>query len=150
MPAMHPYPHRYEVSADARATGAVIVHSAGLPDLATAPPAQFGGPGDAWSPETLLCAALADCYILTFRALARGARVDWLDLSCRFEGVLERVDGVSRFTGYTTTATLTIASDSDIERARALLERAERDCLIANSVNGTRHLEASVVVAHPT
>jgi organic hydroperoxide reductase OsmC/OhrA len=31
---------------------------------------QLGGPGGQWSPETLLVAAAAECFILTFRAVA--------------------------------------------------------------------------------
>ena len=61
------------MNASAAPAGSVDVTSAGLPDLATAPPVEFEGPGDAWSPETLLCAALVDCFILTFRAVARAA-----------------------------------------------------------------------------
>ena len=88
-----------------------------------------------------MSAAVADCFILTFRGLARAARFDWCGLECRFDGTLERPDGVSRFTRYATTARLTVPAGADIERARGLLERAERDCLIANSVCGARHLD---------
>ena len=94
---MHPYPHTYVASASAESAGFVAIASPRLPSLETAPPAQFGGPGDLWSPETLLCASLADCFILTFRAVTRAARFKWLSLECRVEGVLERVGQVSQF-----------------------------------------------------
>jgi organic hydroperoxide reductase OsmC/OhrA len=74
------------------------VASPALPSLETAAPPQFGGPGDVWSPETLLCASLADCFVLTFRAITRAARFRWLRLECRAEGLLERVGQVSQFT----------------------------------------------------
>ncbi|MGC2460394.1 MAG: OsmC family protein [Steroidobacteraceae bacterium] len=119
--------------------------SAGLPDIPTAPPAEFDGPGDVWSPETLLCAAVADCFMLTFRAIARASKLEWSDLSCRVEGVLERVEGVSQFIRYTTYATLTIAPAADASRARTLLEKAEHACLVANSLKGERMLEAQIV-----
>ena len=57
---MHPYPHHYTVHARAEATGDVDLDADRLPTLKTAPPAEFDGPGDLWSPETLLCAAVAD------------------------------------------------------------------------------------------
>lgn len=91
---MHPYPHTYIVSAAAQSTGLVTVASSQLPDLQSAPPPEFDGPGGVWSPETLLCAAAADCFILTFRGLSRAARLEWLRLHCRVEGVLERVERV--------------------------------------------------------
>ena len=146
---MHPYPHSYAASASAGAIGPVAVSSAQLPTLETAPPPQFAGPAGLWSPETLLCASLADCFILTFRAVSRAARFEWLRLVCRVDGVLERVGQVSQFTRYTTFATLTVAAGTNIAKARELLERAERGCLIANSVRGERLLDAEVLVAGP-
>ena len=38
---MHPYPHHYAVQAAATPEGDVPVSSQGLPDLATAPPADI-------------------------------------------------------------------------------------------------------------
>src|SRR5579863_3794706 len=103
---MQPYPHRYGAAAAAEPSGPVTVSSRGLPSLETFPPPEFGGPGGVWSPETLLCAAVVDCFILTFRAVARAARFEWRELECRVEGVLERVGSNSEFTHYTTIARL--------------------------------------------
>jgi hypothetical protein len=58
---------------------------------------------------------------------------------------LERVEGVSQFTRYTTYATLTIPPVGDAARALALLEKADYGCLVANSVKGERHLEVQIV-----
>jgi len=144
---MHPYPHTYAVSAQGRSAGAVSVNGSELPTLETAPPPQFDGPGGTWSPETLLCAALADCFILTFRAVSRAARFEWAQLECRVEGILERVERSARFTHFTTFARLTIPQTTDASKARDLLERAEHGCLISNSVRGERKLEIEVVTA---
>jgi organic hydroperoxide reductase OsmC/OhrA len=143
---MHPYPHIYNATAAAGVAGPVVVGSPQLPDLETAAPPQFGGPGGTWSPETLLCAALADCFILTFRGLSRAAGFAWLRLECRVDGVLERVERVAQFTGMTTIARLTVGADADLAVARDLLERAEHGCLIANSLTGSRRLDAQIVV----
>lgn len=105
--------------------------------------------GGVWSPESLLCAAVADCFILTFRGLSRAARLDWLKLECRTEGTLERVEDVSQFTRYATFATLTVPAGSDVTKARTMLERAEHSCLISNSLRGVRTLEAEVDTAPP-
>jgi organic hydroperoxide reductase OsmC/OhrA len=146
---MHPYPHTYIASASAEHAGSVAVTSPGLPILETAAPPQFDGPGDVWSPETLLCASLADCFVLTFRAVTRAARFAWLRLECRVEGVLERVVQVPRFTSYTTVATLTVPDGTNAAKARELLERAEHGCLIANSLHCTRVLEVQIISAEP-
>jgi len=142
---MHPYPHTYIAAAAAEPSGLVSVTSNQLPRLETAAPPEFDGPGGVWSPETLLCASLADCFILTFRAVSRAAWPDWLRLECRVEGALERVERTPQFTRFTTFATLGVPLGTDIDKARELLEQAEHGCLIANSMRGERHLEAKVI-----
>lgn len=117
------------------------------PALATTSPPQFGGSEGAWSPETLLCAALADCFVLTFRAVARAAHFEWLELDCSVDGVLARVDGALRFTQFATRARLLVAPGSDAGRAAALLGRAERGCLIANSLSAARTLQTDIAIA---
>lgn len=146
---MQPYPHTYQASSSASNAGWVTVGSPQLPEFESAPPPEFGGPGGAWSPETLLCAALADCFVLTFRSLSRAARFEWRHLECNVEGVLDRVERVPRFTRYTTTARLTVPAGADFAKARSLLERAEEACLIANSLCGARRLAAEIVAEPP-
>ena len=80
---MHPYPHTYVAKAAGNASGSVVVESPQLPALQTAAPPEFDGPGGMWSPENLLCASLADCFVLTFRAIARNARLEWLQRAAR-------------------------------------------------------------------
>ncbi len=143
---MHPYPHFYTATASGFPEGTVALNSPRLPEIASAPPPEFDGPGDVWSPETLLCAALADCFVLSFRAVARASKLEWSDVACRVEGVLERVDGVTQFTRYTTFADLKVPSSSDAEKARKLLEKAEHVCLVSNSLRGERKLVAEVTV----
>ena len=141
---MQELPHHYLVAADAKATGNVVLSSSGVANLDSAPPAEFGGPGDQWSPESLLVAAVADCFILSFRAIARASRLEWDSLSCKVEGKLDRIDRVTQFTAFDVTATLDIPQDTDASKAQRLLEKAEQVCLITNSLKAESHLEASV------
>lgn len=141
---MDAYPHHYRVQAAAQAEGDVALTSQQLPTLSSAPPAQFGGPGDRWSPETLLVAASADCLILTFRAIARASKLPWLRVECDAEGVLDRVDGVTRFTQVRLHARLVLPQGGDVERARRLLEKAEKTCLITCSLKAESVLTADV------
>jgi len=143
---MHPYPHHYTVQAIATPEGDVPVSSRGLPELATAPPAEFDGPGDRWSPETLLCAAVADCFLLSFRGVARAAKLPWTRLSCEVRGTLDRVEGKTRFTGILVEAALVVPQGTDRDKAAKAMERAEHVCLISNSLVAERHLTATVTV----
>lgn len=144
---MHPFPHQYQVTAEGSASGRVVLRHAGLEPIESAPPVEFDGPGDAWSPEGLLIAAVADCFILTFRAVARAAKLEWSGLQVRVEGSLDRIDHVTAFTGFIVHARLEVGADVDEAAARAALQRAERGCLISNSLKADAHLESEVVRA---
>lgn len=143
---MQPLPHHYAVVAAGGAEGEVELASDGLPALASAAPAEFGGPGGRWSPETLLVAAVADCFVLTFRAIARASKVSWLSLRCEVEGTLDRVERATFFTGFVVRASLKLPAGANEEQALRLLERAEHSCLITNSLKGASRLEATVDV----
>jgi organic hydroperoxide reductase OsmC/OhrA len=144
---MQDFPHHYSVSALARSEGEVTLESARLAAIASAAPSEFGGPGDRWSPETLLIAAHADCFVLSFRAVAQASKLSWVSLRCQVEGTLDRVERVTQFTAFVVRAALTLPAGSDVERARGLLEKAEKVCLIANSLKAKATLEATVELA---
>lgn len=144
---MQNLPHHYAVAAMASTEGNVDLSSPGLTPIDSAPPAEFGGPGDRWSPETLLVAAVADCFILTFRAIARASKLDWSSLSCDVDGVLDRVDNVARFTEFRLRVVLDAPPGTDEQKALRLLEKSERSCLITNSLTAENHLDATVRIA---
>ena len=145
---MHDLPHRYTVSASSSVDGEVAISSDGLADVGSMPPPEFGGPGGYWSPETLLVAAVADCFVLSFRAIARVSRLEWQSLDCKVEGKLDRVDRVMRFTRFDVTAALTVPGDVDVAKAKRLLKKAEQACLITNSLIAESRLSATVSSAN--
>src|SRR6476619_2088877 len=104
---MKPLPHVYDVRLSAARTGYATVSTAGVPDLSSAPPADYDGPGDAWSPEHLLLAAVETCFVFTLRALARMARIEVIALELDSLGTVNRVNGVTRFTEIILRPTLT-------------------------------------------
>lgn len=122
----------------------MTLEAAGLPAIESAPPAAFDGPGDKWSPESLLCAAVAGCLVLTFRAIARASKLNWLALECRVDGTLERVEGVTRFTGFLIHARLSVPAGASPDLCRRLVEKAERGCLVTNSLQAQRTLEVEI------
>lgn len=144
---MHPFPHVYQVSATSSQNSLVEVSAAGLPSLQISPPPQFDGPAGNWSPETLLCASVANCLILTFRAIARASRFDWHQVGCDVEGTLERTEGNSRFTRFVSRVRLVVPAGTDANKAKLLLEKAEHGCLIANSLTAQRELVAEIIHA---
>ena len=146
---MQPLPHHYRVTAKALPDDCVELSADQLPALLSASPPEFDGPGDRWSPEALLVAALGDCLALTFRGIARASRLPWTSLECDVIGTLDRVDGSTRFVAFDVHPHLEIPAGTDTERARHILEKAERSCLIANSLNGAVHLYPIIKVVGP-
>jgi peroxiredoxin-like protein len=139
-------PHHYAVAAAGSSDGNILLTSQGLSSIESAAPAEFGGPGDLWSPETLLVAAIADCFILSFRAIARASKLDWVSLHCDVEGVLDRLDKVTQFTEIKLQVVLETSEGVDESKAIRLLEKAEASCLITNSMKSEIHLAAEVRV----
>jgi len=141
---MQDYPHIYNACATAKQQGMVKVSSPGLDTINTNAPPQFGGPDGAWSPETLMIASVADCFILTFRAIARASKFEWFDLKCEVDGKLEKFNGITRFTFLNLKATVKVPEDTRKAKANRLLQLAENNCLITNSMSADIHLETTV------
>jgi organic hydroperoxide reductase OsmC/OhrA len=144
---LKPFPHHYAVTASAAVRGSVELRSEGVPPLASAPPVEFDGPGDAWSPESLLVAAVVDCFVLTFRSLARSSSLEWTQIRGEAEGTLDRVEQVSRFVSLRIRADLQLPASADPEKGRRLLEMATYTQLRFRDEARTRRLAATDVMA---
>jgi organic hydroperoxide reductase OsmC/OhrA len=143
---MQEFPHHYRVGTHVAGTDAAVVLTGdGLPDLSTAPPGEFGGPGDHWSPETLLVGAVCDCFVLGFKAIAAASRLTWSALDVQVSGTLDRIDRKMLFTHFVVTARLTVPAGQE-SRAPRILEKAEEVCLITNSLSAEVRLESEVVI----
>jgi organic hydroperoxide reductase OsmC/OhrA len=142
---MSDLPHLYSVKSVGTATGTLRSSGNNLPDITVAPPLQFGGPGDQWSPEDLLMAAVANCFVLSFRAISRASKLEWKSIDCEAVGTLDKVERNILFTSVTTKVRLVIAVVESEERAEKILIKAEQACLITNSMSCDLQLECEVV-----
>lgn len=143
---MSALPHLYEVTLSGDTSPYATLSTAGIPSLRSAPPENFGGPGDAWSPEHLLLAAVESCFMFTFRAVAQASKFDFLALDVAGSGKVDRVGGNLKFTEIVLKTRLTIPGAADQERARRMLEKGKNGCLITESLSVPVHLEAEIVV----
>jgi peroxiredoxin-like protein len=143
---MKPLPHRYEVRIAGGPVGRATLASPGVPDLTTAAPADFGGPGDTWSPEQLLLAAVESCFVMTFRAIAQVSRIDFTSLAVDGEGIVDRADGGMRFTEIVLRPRLALPAGADRARVRRALEKAEKTCLVSASLSTPIRLEPEIAV----
>ena len=144
---MKPLPHYYDAHVSGGPSGYATVFTAGTPELRTVPPRDFDGPGDAWSPEHLLLAAVETCFLFTLRAVARASNVAFVQVEVDAEGIVDRRDRVTRFTDIVLRARVTVPAGTEPRRAREVIEKAERNCLITASLVTPVRLEAEIVEA---
>jgi organic hydroperoxide reductase OsmC/OhrA len=135
-------PHRYQVHLQQRGPDSVL--SSGIrPLLVGAPPPEFGGRPDVWSPEHLLVSSLALCFTATFRSLAGRTDLSPRGYCVDAEGTLDKTPDGLRFVSFQLLVTLDVAP-GQTELAQGLLARAKKACLVAKSVNAPIELKATV------
>lgn len=144
---MHAFPHFYQASVVADPDNPLTTSCKQFPNIAVSPPVEFGGSGEQWSPEELLMASVANCLVLSFRAIAKMAEYEWLNIQCESRGELDKVERKIVFTKVYTKATLTLHSEADIEKAKALLNKAEQACFITNSLSSESFFECDIVMS---
>jgi len=111
-------------------------------------PPEFKGHEGVWTPEHLFVAAVNSCFMTTFLAIAENSKLEFLSFSADAKGKLEKLDG----RGYIMTEIvlrpkLLISHARDAERAGRILEKAEKNCLISNSIKTEMKLESEVSFA---
>lgn len=118
-----------------------IMACAEKPDVQVATPPEFKGHEGIWSPEDLFVASANVCLMTTFLAVAERAGLALASYESVAEGRLELVEGKFQFTTIVIRPSITLKSGSDTDKAKELIEKAERNCLISNSMKATVTLE---------
>ena len=104
------------------------------PNIVVGSPPEFKGEPDVWTPEELLVGSLNTCIMLTFLSLAQARGLTPASYESEAEGLLENVEGKTRITEVTVRPHITVKVGAELERAREIVERAETECFISNSV----------------
>lgn len=128
-----PFPHKYTSTVTRTSHARASLEAGERPPIAgTAAPELHGDP-TAWSPETLLASALGLSLFTAFDVFA--AREDIAVFGWRetVTGVMDKKASGLAFTGFTIDVEITVAK-ADIERARAVLDRAKQYCVIAKAI----------------
>lgn len=138
----------YETEAVWAGERRLTVHTSGARALEVTSPPEFHGEEGEWTPETLFVASVSACFALTFLAIAQFSKLPIVSLRVSAQGKLEKVEGVGyQITEVLIKPVLTIPSEFDRERAERLLEKAERNCFISNSIKAAVRLEPEVAVS---
>jgi peroxiredoxin-like protein len=127
--------YQYQVSAKwMGGRGGVLRSEATAAPVDFSAPPEFKGEGGRWTPEHLLAAAVASCFVATFCGMAEASRFGYEALDVAVRGTLTKDENGLRFTAMLLKPTLIVGKAEQIEQGRRLLEKAERACLIARSL----------------
>jgi peroxiredoxin-like protein len=116
-----------------------------LPSLHVDAPPEFKGHEGVWTPEHLFVASVNSCFMTTFLAIAENSKLEFLKFKSQAEGTLENVEGEGlMITHITLRPRLVVKHSRDAERALRIFQKAEKHCLISNSIRSETKLEPQV------
>jgi organic hydroperoxide reductase OsmC/OhrA len=124
-----------------------LLSAAKKPNIVVGSPPEFEGEPDIWAPEELLVGSVNTCMMLTFLALANARGLTPAGYESEAEGLLENVEGKYRITEVTVRPHIFIRAEAELEHAREIMETAEAQCFISNSVKSKVKLIPEFVVA---
>lgn len=119
-----------------------------LPSLKVDAPPEFKGHQGVWTPEHLFVASVNSCFMTTFLAIAENSKLEFESFRADAKGKLEKIaDKGFMMTEITLQPKLVIRNARDAERASRILEKAEKHCLISNSIKTQTKLEPDIRLA---
>lgn len=136
-----PFPHRYAVTLDHDTLAA-----GPRPPVPVGPPPEFGGDDTVWGPEHLLVGAALACLKTTFDAYARRERIAVHAWRGTATGVLAKGREGPVFTTLELEVEL-VTDPGDEARARAVLDTAERSCIVSRALSAPVHVTSKITAA---
>jgi len=112
----------------------------------SAPP-EFHGEDGKWTPEHFFAAAIASCFVTTFRAIAELSKFAYAGLRVTVEAILEHETGGYRFTRVVVQPELSLHNETQREQGVRLLDKAERACLISRSIRSQIELRPTITIS---
>lgn len=82
----------------------------------------------------------------TFLAIAENSKLDFVSFRCDSIGKLEQVDGKYRMTEVILEPTVEVSDAADREKALKVLNKAEMNCLISNSITAKVSMKPAVEI----
>lgn len=113
-----------------------VISVSNKPDILGSSDSAFMGDKHKYNPEDLLVSSISSCHMLWYLHLCSQNGIIVLDYKDNALGtMMEDEDGSGRFSEIVLNPVVTIAKESDVEKANSLHEKANKMCFIANSCN---------------
>lgn len=119
----------------------------GKPPLHGSADPAFHGDATRYNPEDLLMSAIGSCHMLSYLAVCAHAGIAVRSYEDAAVGTLARRDGNVKFVDVLLRPRVVLEPGSDLEKARALHDKAHDICVIVSSVNFPVRHEATVSFA---
>jgi organic hydroperoxide reductase OsmC/OhrA len=105
----------------------------------------FHGDPPLYNPEDLLMSALSACHMLSYLAVCAHAGIAVVSYEDSVVGTVARRGYKAKFVDVLLHPKVVLEPGSDIEKAKALHEKAHNICVVANSMNFSVRYEAEVI-----
>ena len=135
------YPLKFQVSSKMDKNWSAT--APGQSPLNCAIPPQFGGPGNGFSPEDFFGMAVMSCFMASFKVFAGKNELTFSSLEGSTEITVDRNEKNS-VSITQVDLQFSLKGASDVEKARALLEEAKNNCIVANSINSTTNFNFTI------
>lgn len=104
-------------------------------------PPQFGGNEGKTNPEELLLASISACYSMTLGFVFEKRKIPVQALQMQAQGIVKRIERQLVLTSITLNPIITVVDDEQVRQdVNAAIERAQRACLISNTIRGNVEL----------
>jgi peroxiredoxin-like protein len=141
-------PYLYETEVEWTEQRKGDLESPGLERLQVASPPEFQGHEGMWTPEHYFVASVNSCFMTTFLAIAQMSKLEVVSFESRAVGKLDKVEGAGyQMTEVVLMPRLVVRHAKDLDRAQRILEKAEKNCLISNSIKSSVKLEPVLLKA---
>ncbi|MDL4842045.1 OsmC family protein [Aquibacillus rhizosphaerae] len=107
-------------------------------------PSEMDGPGVGTNPDEMLLGAASTCYIITLAAMVERANLPLSFMDLTSIGIVDVTNGVFTYQKIIHRPTLILqqdASEEELEKAKQLVEKAERSCMISRAIEGNVEIE---------
>jgi len=145
---MNQGPYFYETHLYWKGRRRGLVEVAELPPVTTSSPPEFEGEPGYWTPEHLFVAAVESCLMTTFLAIAEKSRLEVVSYRSSALAKLESADGGNlEFTRILVRPIVKLHNELDREKARRVLDKAEKNCFVSKALSVPVHYDASIILS---
>lgn len=140
------FPLHFEVKAETKEGISTLWDSSsnGLPSISCSIPAEFSGPGGAYSPEDLFGMSLLNCLIATFKVYAEKSGLHFEKLFAKADVKMDIDAATNKMTITEIHCDFTIEGASDPDKTRKTLDKAIADCAISNSIKSGKNFTVNI------